>query len=155
MEELLANQYGLSGDDVKGAAFLSLYQLKMSAYGLELSSVNEAINKVVAFLNKEHSLSVKQDKTNEPLIKLLVLIATNIRRPWNRGWSNYELLMTKDITKLVAEMEINLEDPKLSNEIISGIQAGIINRDELLNFLENSNLPPKVISKLYKQAEEL
>ena len=52
-------------------------------------------------------------------------------------------------------MEINLEDPKLSNEIISGIQAGIINRDELLNFLENSNLPPKVISKLYKQAEEL
>jgi len=155
LEELLANQYGLSGDDVKGAAFLSLYQLKMSAYGLELSSVNEAINKVVAFLNEEHSLSVKQDKTNEPLIKLLVLIATNIRRPWNRGWSNYELLMTKDIAKLVAEMEINLEDLKLSNEIISGIQAGIINRDELLNFLENSNLPPKVISKLYKQAEEL
>ena len=63
--------------------------------------------------------------------------------------------MTKDIAKLVAEMEINLEDLKLSNEIISGIQAGIINRDELLNFLENSNLPPKVISKLYKQAEEL
>ncbi|MDK8117509.1 hypothetical protein QP705_09935 [Limosilactobacillus reuteri] len=155
LEELLANQYGLSGDDVKGAAFLSLYQLKVSAYGLELSSVNEAINKVVAFLNEEHGLSVKQDKTNEPLIKLLVLIATNIRRPWNRGWSNYELLRTKDIAKMVAEMEINLEDPKLSNEIISGIQAGMINRDELLNFLENSNLPPKVISKLYKQAEEL
>ena len=92
---MLANQYGLSGDDVKGAAFLSLYQLKMSAYGLELSSVNEAINKVIAFLNEEHGLSVKQDKTNEPLIKLLVLIATNIRRPWNRGWSNYELLGPK------------------------------------------------------------
>lgn len=155
LEELLANQYGLSGDDVKGAAFLSLYQLKMSAYGLKLSSVNEAINKVVAFLNEEHGLSVKQDKTNEPLIKLLVLIATNIRRPWNRGWSNYELLRTKDIAKMVAEMEINVEDPKLSNEVTSGIQAGMINRDELLNFLENSNLPPKVISKLYKQAEEL
>lgn len=52
-------------------------------------------------------------------------------------------------------MEINLEEPKLSSEIVSGIQVGSINRDELLNFLENSNLPPKVISKLYKQAEEL
>ena len=155
LEELLANQYGLSGDDLKGAAFLSLYQLKMSDYGLKLSSVNDAINKVVAFLNEEHGLSVKQDKANEPLIKILALIATNIRRPWNRGWSNYELLRTKDIAKLVSEMEINLEEPKLSSEIVSGIQVGSINRDELLNFLENSNLPPKVISKLYKQAEEL
>ncbi len=155
LEELLANQYGLSGDDLKGAAFLSLYQLKMSDYGLKLSSVNDAINKVVAFLNEEHGLSVKQDKANEPLIKILALIATNIRRPWNRGWSNYELLRTKDIAKLVSEMEINLEEPKLSSEIVSGIQAGSINRDELLDFLENSNFPPKVISKLYKQAEEI
>lgn len=155
LEELLANQYGLSGDGLKGAAFLSLYQLKMSDYGLKLSSVNDAISKVVAFLNEEHSLSIKLDKTNEPLIKLLMLIATNIRRPWNRGWTNYEMLRTKDIAELVSEMEINLEDPKLSSEIISGIQAGKINRDELLDFLENSNLPPKVISKLYKQVEEI
>lgn len=155
LEELLANQYGLSGDDLKGAAFLSLYQLKMSDYGLELASVNDAINKVVAFLNEEHGLSVKPDKANEPLIKILALIATNIRRPWNRGWSNYELLRTKNIAKLVSEMEINLEAPKLSSEIISGIQVGKINRDELLDFLENSNLPPKVISKLYKQVEEI
>lgn len=155
LEELLANQYGLSGDDLKGAAFLSLYQLKMSDYGLELASVNDAINKVVTFLNEEHGLSVKPDKANEPLIKILALIATNIRRPWNRGWSNYELLRTKNIAKLVSEMEINLEAPKLSSEIISGIQVGKINRDELLDFLENSNLPPKVISKLYKQVEEI
>lgn len=155
LEELLANQYGLSGDDLKGAAFLSLYQLKMSDYGLELASVNDAINKVVTFLNEEHGLSVKPDKANEPLIKILALIATNIRRPWNRGWSNYELLRTKNIAKLVSEMEINLKAPKLSSEIISGIQVGKINRDELLDFLENSNLPPKVISKLYKQVEEI
>lgn len=155
LEELLANQYGLSGDDLKGAAFLSLYQLKMSDYGLELASVNDAINKVVTFLNEEHGLSVKPDKANETLIKILALIATNIRRPWNRGWSNYELLSTKNIAKLVSEMEINLEAPKLSSEIISGIQVGKINRDELLDFLENSNLPPKVISKLYKQVEEI
>lgn len=155
LEELLANQYGLSGDDLKGAAFLSLYQLKMSDYGLELASVNDAINKVVTFLNEEHGLSVKPDKANETLIKILALIATNIRRPWNRGWSNYELLRTKNIAKLVSEMEINLEAPKLSSEIISGIQVGKINRDELLDFLENSNLPPKVISKLYKQVEEI
>ncbi|MCC4325767.1 hypothetical protein LMB33_04755 [Limosilactobacillus reuteri] len=155
LEELLANQYGLSGDDLKGAAFLSLYQLKMSDYGLELASVNDAINKVVTFLNEEHGLSVKPDKANEPLIKILALTATNIRRPWNRGWSNYELLRTKNIAKLVSEMEINLEAPKLSSEIISGIQVGKINRDELLDFLENSNLPPKVISKLYKQVEEI
>ncbi|KEK16617.1 hypothetical protein HQ33_05675 [Limosilactobacillus reuteri] len=155
LEELLANQYGLSGDDLKGAAFLSLYQLKMSDYELELSSVNKAITKVIVFLNEEHGLNVKQDKANEPLIKLLVLIATNIRRPWNRGWTNYEILRTKDIAELVSEMEINLDDPKLSSEIISGIKTGSINRDELLNFLESSNLPPKVISKLYKQVEEL
>ncbi|MBB1100022.1 hypothetical protein H5R88_07920 [Limosilactobacillus sp. WF-MT5-A] len=155
LEKLLANQYGLSGDDLKGAAFLSLYQLKMSDYGLELSSVNGAINKVIAFLNKEHGLKVKQDKVNEPLIKLLVLIATNIRRPWNRGWTNYEMLRAKGIAELVSEMEINLEDPKLSSEVISEVQAGRINRDELLSFLESSNLPPKVISKLYKQVEEL
>lgn len=155
LEELLANQYGLSGDDLKGAAFLSLYQLKMSDYELELSSVNKAITKVIVFLNEEHGLNVKQDKANEPLIKLLVLIATNIRRPWNRGWTNYEILRTKDIAELVPEMEINLDDPKLSSEIISGIKTGSISRDELLNFLESSNLPPKVISKLYKQVEEL
>ncbi|MCC4344420.1 hypothetical protein QSJ16_01920 [Limosilactobacillus reuteri] len=155
LEELLANQYGLSGDDLKGAAFLSLYQLKMSDYELELSSVNKAITKVIVFLNEEHGLNVKQDKANEPLIKLLVLIATNIRRPWNRGWTNYEILRTKDIAELVSEMEINLDDPKLSSEIISGIKTGSISRDELLNFLESSNLPPKVISKLYKQVEEL
>lgn len=155
LEELLANQYGLSGDDLKGAAFLSLYQLKMSDYELELSSVNKAITKVIVFLNEEHGLSVKQDKANEPLIKLLVLIATNIRRPWNRGWTNYEMLRTKDIAELFSEMEINLDDPKLSSEIIGGIKAGSINRDELLNFLESSNLPPKVISKLYKQVEKL
>lgn len=95
LEELLANQYELAGDDLKGAAFLSLYQLKMNDYGLELSSVNDAINKVVAFLNEEYGLSVKQDKANETLIKILALIATNIRRPWNRGWSNYELLRNK------------------------------------------------------------
>ncbi len=90
----------------------------MSDYGLKLSSVNDAINKVVAFLNEEHGLSVKQDKANEPLIKILALIATNIRRPWNRGWSNYELLRTKDIAKLVSEMEINLEEPKKSKVFV-------------------------------------
>ena len=65
------------------------------------------------------------------------------------------MLRTKDIAELFSEMEINLDDPKLSSEIIGGIKAGSINRDELLNFLESSNLPPKVISKLYKQVEKL
>lgn len=151
LDELFITHYELSGSSMVGAAFICIFCMKLGMYDAQnLSSMNDAIDRAIQMLNNTVNLNITRNNDNEALIKLLLLIGTDIRRPWNRGWSSREILDVPGIAGL-----FNHDYPVLSSDAISAIQQGKIDRRELIYYIEDSDLPIDKINQLRKQIEKL
>ncbi|MBD5807531.1 DUF6933 domain-containing protein [Limosilactobacillus walteri] len=149
--ELFKTQYQLSGSNLQGAVFICLYGIKLGLYkDLDLVSMTDTINRILKMLNDTINLNITPDKHNEDLIKLLLLIAANIRRPWNRGWTSAEVTNIPDVAAM-----FDHEYPTLSSDLITAIKQGKVDRQELIYYIEDSDLPLTKINSLRKQIEKL
>ncbi|MBB1078908.1 hypothetical protein H5S09_09745 [Limosilactobacillus sp. STM2_1] len=151
LDKLFMTRYQLTGSNLQGAVFICIYGMKLGLYqDLDLVSMAETINRIIKMLNDTINLNITPDKSSDELIKLLLLIAANIRRPWNRGWTSAEINSIPDVAAM-----FNANYPALSAETIEAVKQGQIDRQELIYYIEDSDLPIAKINSLRKQIKEI
>lgn len=152
LENLFMTHYELTGSNFYAAVYLSLFGLKLDQYeDLDLSGMTRAIKKVSFMLNNSIHLGIDKTTDHEQLIKLFFLIESNIRRPYDRGWTSSEMIKLPTLMQLV-----NGPAPFLTDEVITKIHDGVIDRRELLSLIESSdNFSPTEKEELRNKINEI
>lgn len=152
LENVFMTNYELTGSNLYAAVYLSLFGLKLDQYeDLDLPGMTRAIKKVSFMLNNSIHLGIDKTTDHEQLIKLFFLIESNIRRPYDRGWTSSEMIKLPTLMQL-----INGSSPFLTDEVIKKIHDGVIDRRELLSLIENSdNFSPTEKEELRNKINEI